>query len=206
MCAARQPAYFHHLGVDDEETIAMQGNKRSRGVLVALAASGGAFGAAAMMSAATAPTARADDFTEIIANVETIEGYGQAAFSAADVEFASNNVPLGLALLFDGTYDDTVGVQDEISIGTLAALGGGMPPAPTSLDFNSVPFPTSYADAVTDAQSDYATAATAFTAAVTDLSGGDYGGFVLESATVPVYAFDLPVEQLFIGAVEALGL
>jgi len=184
----------------------MQGNKGSRGVLVALAATGGALGAAAMMSAATAPTARADDFTEIIANVETIEGYGQAAFSAADVEFASNNVPLGLAGLFDGTYDDTVGVQDEISIGTLAALGGGMPPAPTSLDFNSVPFPTSYADAVTDAQSDYATAATAFTAAVTDLSGGDYGGFVLESATVPVYAFDLPVEQLFIGAVEALGL
>jgi hypothetical protein len=45
------------------------GHKSSRAVLVGLGAAVGAFGAAAMISAAIAPTARADDFTDIIDDV-----------------------------------------------------------------------------------------------------------------------------------------
>ena len=47
---------------------------RSQGNIFAigLAAAAGAFGAAAMLSAATAPTARADDFTDILSNVEIV--------------------------------------------------------------------------------------------------------------------------------------
>jgi hypothetical protein len=38
--------------------------------LVGVAAAAGAFGVAVMMSAATAPTARADDFTDVISEVD----------------------------------------------------------------------------------------------------------------------------------------
>jgi hypothetical protein len=44
----------------------MDNNRSRTGVLVGLAAAAGAFGVAAMMSAATAPTARADAFTDMI--------------------------------------------------------------------------------------------------------------------------------------------
>jgi hypothetical protein len=45
------------------------GQKRSRVVLVGLSAAAGAFAAAAIISAAVAPTARADDFSDILANI-----------------------------------------------------------------------------------------------------------------------------------------
>src|SRR5271166_3881800 len=61
------------------------GNKRSRAVLVGLDAAVGAVGAAAMMSAATAPTARADDFTDILNGVEGNFAAGQTAFGGDDV-------------------------------------------------------------------------------------------------------------------------
>ena len=66
---------------------------RSRsGILVGLAAAVGAFGAAAMMSAATAPTARADDFTDChqrswTATTRTL----RPDFTAALADFSSSS-------------------------------------------------------------------------------------------------------------------
>jgi hypothetical protein len=61
---------------------------RSR-ILVGLAATAGAFGAAGMMSAATAPTARADDFSDIISAIDGDYTEGSAAFSSALSDFGS---------------------------------------------------------------------------------------------------------------------
>jgi hypothetical protein len=182
---------------------AMHGDKRSRGALVALAAAAGAFGAAAMMSTATAPTARADDFSDILANVEATVGDGQYAFSSADADFASNEVPAGLTYLINGVYDDSVGVQDEVYLGSLSALAGE-PPSSVVLDFDTVP-PTDFAMAVSDAESLFAGAEITFTEAVTDLAGGDYYDAALVGPGVLILGFDLPAEYLFVGAVEALG-
>jgi hypothetical protein len=59
------------------------------GVLIGLAATVGTFGVAAMMSAATAPTARADDFSNIINAIDGDFTAGQADFTAAVSDFGS---------------------------------------------------------------------------------------------------------------------
>jgi hypothetical protein len=185
--------------------MAMHGDKRSRGALVALAAAAGAFGAAAMMAAAAAPTARADDFSDIINSVEAVEGYGQTAFSTADTDFASNDVIPGLQYFFDGVNDDTIGAPDIAYFGTLEALAGD-PISPGSLlDFNDIPAPTDFANAVTLAQADFTEGATYSTDAATALSSGDFLDANFDSALSSIFSFDLPAQDLFIGAVEALG-
>jgi len=48
----------------------MDSNRSRFGMLIGLAAAAGAFGVAVMMSAVTAPTARADDFSDVISAVD----------------------------------------------------------------------------------------------------------------------------------------
>ncbi len=84
----------------------MDNNRSRSGVLVGLAAAAGAFGAAAMMSAATAPTARADDFTDIVNAAEGELAFGQTAFTTAFTDFGSSDVTDGLQALVNGSYDD----------------------------------------------------------------------------------------------------
>ena len=72
------------------------------GILVGLAAALGAFGAAAMMSAATAPTARADDFTDIITAVDSDYAAGQGDFTTAFADFDSNEFAPGLTTFLKG--------------------------------------------------------------------------------------------------------
>jgi len=181
----------------------MHGDKRSRGVLVAIAAAAGAFGAAAMMSAATAPTARADDFSDIIANVESEFGIGQTAFTTAAADFGSNEVPAGLQYSFDGVLDDSVGAPDQVFFGTVAALAGDSISNATVFNFGIGP-PTDFADAVTSAQSLVISAETEFTDAATFLSGGEYFDAAFAGALASA-DLDIAPEYLFVGAVEALG-
>src|ERR1700722_6875516 len=98
---------------------------RSRsGILVGLAAAVGAFGAAAMMSAATAPTARADDTTVIIDALDTDLAAGQADFTAASTDFGSGGLVPGLAELFDGVNADSLAASETLIYGTLEELTG----------------------------------------------------------------------------------
>ena len=72
MRGAHLTAQSRHAGVPTFERLEppMDSNGSRTGVLVGLAAAAGAFGVAAMMSAATAPTARADEFSDIVNGVE----------------------------------------------------------------------------------------------------------------------------------------
>jgi hypothetical protein len=63
----------------------MDSNGLRAATLIGVAAAAGAFGAAALMSAATAPTARADAYSDIVADVEADLTYGQTAFGQAAV-------------------------------------------------------------------------------------------------------------------------
>jgi hypothetical protein len=180
------------------------GHPRSRALLVGLGAAVGAFGAAAMMSAATAATARADDFTEIINAVEGDLSTGQTAFTDALADFGSSSeVPLGLTYFFDGVDDDFWGAPSNLEVGTVEALTG----APITSNFSvGLPEPTSLSDAVTIAEAQFSAGEVEFTDAATALSSGDYADAALDNDLGSLLAFDVPAQELFIGAVEALGL
>jgi hypothetical protein len=187
-----------------EETMS---DTRSRtGILVSLAAAVGAFGAAAMMAAATAPAARADDYTEIVANVDALLGVGQNAFALAETDLASSEVPAGLTSFINGVYDDTVGVPDSALLGTLQAIAGDAIEGPSNFDFNYDTAPANFADAVAEAQGTFQLGEDYFRNAATDLFSGDFVDAVREAEFGSIDAFDQPAQLLFIGGVEALGL
>src|ERR1700689_2795012 len=99
MRGACLPTHPKHAGVlisFDRLESPMDSNRSRTGVLVGLAAAAGAFGVAAMISAATPPTARADDFTDIVNAVEAELAFGQAAFTTASTDFGSSDVTDGL--------------------------------------------------------------------------------------------------------------
>jgi hypothetical protein len=148
------------------------GNTRSRaGLMVGLAAAAGAVGVAAMMSAATAPIARADDFSDIVSVVEADFNDGQSAFGNAATDFGSSDISDGLAQLNSGIDDDLLAAPDNLLIGTLDALAGDPVTGNILIEVQPV---TDFSDALTFAEEDYTAAQTVFTEAATDLSAGDY--------------------------------
>jgi hypothetical protein len=179
------------------------GHKKSRTVLVGLGAAVGAFGAAAMMSATVAPTARADDFSDIIANVEGNLTAGQQEFGFAETDFASNHLISGTAEFLSAVDDDFVSAPDSVLLGTVEALTNE-----TVTNFNGVLVlpPPNFADALTEVQSDFALAQTLSSEAVTALAGGDYGGAVADELDSSLFGAIFPEETLLLGAMASLGL
>jgi hypothetical protein len=169
---------------------------RSR-MLVGLAAAAGAFGAAAMLSTTTAPTARADAITDIINAVDGDYADGQSAFSVAASEFGINQFPTGLAALFDGIDDESVSVTNNIAVGTVDALTN----EPVATSFPVVfDVPTSYADALSQAQSIVADGEGFLTASATYFSLGEYGSAAYEDLTGLDYLTVYPLQELLLGA------
>jgi len=179
------------------------GNKRSRTVLVGLGAAIGAFGAAVMTSAATTPIARADDFTDIINNIETDLAAGQSEFGFAETAFASNQVISGTAELLSAADDDFVAAPDSVLLGTVEALTNE---PVTGVDPDLVLPPANFADALTDVQGEFTVAQTLSSDAVTALAGGDYGNAVGDELDSSLFADVFPAETLLLGGLEALGL
>jgi hypothetical protein len=180
------------------------GYQRSRALLVGLGAATGAFAAAAMMSAATAPTARADDFSDIVGLVEFELTAGQGDFTTAFADFSNNMVPDGLAEFYSGVDNDLWLVPTTVEYGTVAALTGS--PIVSVIFPVGLSTPTDLSDAVTIAETDLTDSQTLFTDAATALSSGDYADAVYADAAGSFLAFDVPAQELLIGAVEALGL
>jgi hypothetical protein len=179
------------------------GHKRSRAVFVGLSAAAAAFAAAAMLSAATPPTARADDpLTDISNDVQAELGYAQTAFSQAATDFGDGNTTEGLAQLFVGTDDDLVGVPDILGVGTVDALTGETV-IPAS-DFNfSHTFPTftnttTLATATTEAQALYNEGNTLATT-IAGLPTTDYADTALDNALSTADQWILPDQILAIG-------
>jgi hypothetical protein len=171
------------------------------GTVIGLAAAAIAFATAAMM--ATSATARADDFTVIIDDIQADLVDGQSAFSTAAAAFSGNDVPGGLAAFLDGVDDDFVAVPYNLDIGTLDALTNQ--PVVASLPFNGLGAPTDFADAVLDAEQSISSGQSEFSEAATLLSQGDYAGAAELDALGSIFTFDVPADQLLVGAVEALG-
>ena len=188
------------------------GHKSSRAVVVGLSAAAGAFAAAAMLSAATAPIARADDpYADILSAVQAELGYAQTAFSQAATDFGDGNSAGGLTQLFIGTDDDIVGVPDILQVGTTDAFTG-VPVVPAS-DFNFTELalspafatPTTLAGATTEAQSFY-TVGLNLANDITNFSPTDYADTALYNALSSADQLIVPNEILDIGQFINLGL
>jgi len=186
----------------------MRSDTRSRrAVLIGLAAATGAFGAAAMVSAATAPSARADDLAAIISDIQTTEGFGQAAYTTALADFGSNHLSAGFTQLFNAVNDDSLGVPGIAYIGGVEELTNeSFSLSPSFFDFNLDAAPTSFANAVSDVQTLFALGESDLAAVSTALAAGDYGGAATDGYAASLLIFDLPVQELLLGGLVSLGL
>jgi hypothetical protein len=169
---------------------------RSR-MSVGLAATAGAFGAAAMMSGAAAPAAHADAITDIITAVDGDYTYGQTAFTTAASEFGINQFPTGLAALFDGVDDDSLSVTNNIAVGTVEALTNEPVASSLPVIFD---VPTSYADALSEAQNIFTLGEGFLTDGATFVADGDYGSAAYEYLSGADYLTIYPLQELLLGA------
>jgi hypothetical protein len=173
---------------------------KSPKVIIGLGAAAVAFGVAAMMSAATAPAARADDFSDIITQVEYDLTTGQADFSAAESAFASNP-ETGLGDLLSGIDDDFLSAPQDLVIGTAEAANG----LPLSLigTWGFAPVP-SFSDGLTYAEGEISDAQNYFADAVQELTAGDYGYAVYFDAYSADFGTIDPLDEILLGAVSSL--
>jgi hypothetical protein len=172
---------------------------RSRtGMLIGVAAAAGAFGVAAMMSAATAPTARADDFTDVINSVDADYTAGQGLFSAAFTDFGSSDVNGGLAAFLSGVDSDLVSAPDNLYVGSLDLLANDPVAGPFAID---LPPEASFASGLSEAESLLTTGQSYFTDAATDLSSGDYADASYLDSLGSLY--DVAAVQVFLEGVVA---
>jgi hypothetical protein len=180
------------------------GHRSSRAVALGLGAAVSAFAAGAMMSAATAPTAHADDFSTIIADIQAEEAAAATAFSTAFTD--GYDTPAGLTQLYIGLDDDLVGAPDILHVGTVDALTGATLPANLASDFEvSFATPTSLATATTEAQGFY-TEGVALSTTILGLPTTDYADTALDNALSYLDQFVLPDQILSIGDAIANGL
>jgi hypothetical protein len=166
-------------------------------ILVGIAATAGVFGAAAMMSAAAAPTSRADAFTDIINAVNSDYAYGQTDFTTAFADFSSNNVAAGLAALFSGIDDDSLMAPNNVLIGTVEALTNEPVTGSISVDFS---VPASYADALTGAQGIFTLGGTLISQGAAEFGLGDYGAGLYNDLLGLDYLTVFPFQELLLGA------
>jgi hypothetical protein len=176
------------------------GSKSPTGVLIGLVAAAGAFGAAAMMSAATAPTARADDFTDIINAVEGNFTDGQAAFTTAATDFGSNELVPGLAAFFDGVNDDSLSVSDNLLGGTVEAFSNE---PITSIGGWLLSPPADFSAGVSDADAWFTGGETDLTDASSALTSGDYGQAAFDDLLGSEFVSIAPLEELLLGSVAS---
>ena len=150
-----------------------------------------------MMSAATAPTARADAYSDIIASIDGDYAFGQADFTTA-ATYLGSNLPVGLALLLDGADEDSVAAPDNLLAGTVEALTN----EPISSDFSvGLPVPTDFADAVTIAQTIVSEGEGDLSDVASLLSAGEYGSAVYYDLFGTESLSVFPLEELLLGAV-----
>jgi hypothetical protein len=172
------------------------------GIVGGLVAVAGAFAVTAMVSAAIAPTAHADDLTDIITTVDAEFTGGQADIGDAFTSFGGGDVQDGLSSLFSGLDDELLSVPNSILTGSVEALTNESITGPLGF---AVFAPTSFSDAVSDVPADITEAESLFSEASTFLSGGDYGDAVFDSLLGSDYASAIPAEQLLMGAIDSLG-
>ncbi len=175
--------------------------------LAGFTAAAGACGAVAMLCAATAATARADELSDLITAVDDDFANGQAAFATATTDFGSGQFVPGLAAFFDGVNDDSVNTTSSVVWGLIAVQSGDI------IDYawptDDLTIPADYADGLSTAQASFTDGMNLLNEAVvylnygtTDMynaladytTGTEFGLYGLEYVSV------IPLEEVLLGA------
>jgi hypothetical protein len=159
--------------------LALRSQSTARVGVLGLAAAAGVFGLAAMMSAATAPTACADDFTDIVNAVDSDFAARQADFSDALSAFGSSDADEGLAYFFSGVDDDFVSAPDNLFVGTVDLLTNE--PVTSSLEID-IPPESDFTSALNYAEIVFANGEADLSTAATALLSGDYADAAYQDA------------------------
>lgn len=171
------------------------------GIIVGFGVAIVALSAAVMMSAGSAPTARADDFTDIINIVDGEFATGQSYFDLAATDFGSADVPDGLAALLSGVNNDVFATSDSILIGTAQALTGE-PIEPLNDAFEVIASPNLLTDFI-----DYSSMGASYlTAGAEALSAGAFGDGIGDLLVGSEFVSVFSAEALLVGSLDLLGL
>jgi hypothetical protein len=170
-------------------------------IFVGMTAVAGAIGAAAMLSVATAPTARADDFTDVIADVQADLGYGGTAFSNALTDFAGNAPVEGFANLFAASDNDLLSAPNNLIADSVAVLANESVYGPVDIQLF---VPTDFSDAVGYAQQFMTDGLDDLSDGATFLSAGEYGEAFIFDLFGADYATIIPLEEILLGSVASL--
>lgn len=184
--------------------------RRLRATAIGLGAAAGALLAAALSQLAAAPTARADDFSDIVANVDISIGYAQDDFTGATSEFALGTpagFAAGLALDTAGTNDILFAPTEDVIVGSVQAATGQTPTA--YFGFDPAMDPATLTDLQTLVTADFAAGTADLNLAVEAFALGTPAGFA-EGVSFSLSVFDLDAvaapEQALIGFADLLGL
>jgi hypothetical protein len=186
----------HPVHGNERLELAMSDTRSRSGILVGLAAAVGAFGAAAMMSATTAPTARADDFGDVINAIDGDYAAGQADITTAFTDFSSNELAPGLLALVNGTDEEALSPSVNLLAGTIELLTNE--PVNVAIPWEFV-LPADFSDAVTTAEA-FLTGNGYFESAVTAFSLGEYGTAAYDDLVGLDVATIAPLQELLLGA------
>jgi hypothetical protein len=143
--------------------------RRLRGAVIGFGA--GAAVAVALSQLATAPTARADDFTDVFDNVQFVIGQGQGQLAAAAADFANSEPANGLSMAIAGVDNISVAAQEDAFAGTIDALLGH---TPSETFFGLFPSGLDLATAMADAQAAISEGQSIFADALTDFGNADF--------------------------------
>lgn len=132
-----------------------------------------------MMSAATAPPARADDYTDVINAVDVDFAAGQADFSDALSAFGSSDVDEGLAYFFSGADNDFVSAPDNLFVGTVDLLTNE--PVTSSIEVD-IPPESDFTSALNYAETLFANGEADLSTAATALFSGGYADAAYQDA------------------------
>ena len=103
--------------------------------------------------------------------------------------------------------DDSVGVPGIAYIGGVEELTNEpFSLGPSFFDFNPDGAPTSFANAVSVAESFFADGEADLNNISTALTAGEYGTAATEAYAASLLIFDLPAQELFLGGLVSLGL
>jgi hypothetical protein len=185
-----------------------QHNRARRGGGVAVVVAGGGVLIAALGQLATAPAARADDFTDIINDEVAVIDAGYADLGTAATDFAGADFPDGLEQTLWGVDDFLISPGELALIGSFDALTGAPVIAAAAFEFgaNGGP-PTDLAQTITDLQGISATAQELFSIAAADFAASDPAdGFSDDIAGLDMLLIVEP-EYVLMGLTDtALGL
>ena len=177
--------------------------KSQRGIMVGFGAAICAFSAAAMVSTASAPTARADYFTDIVNIVGGEFATGQSYFDLAATDFGSADVADGLAALISGVNNDVFAVSDSILIGTAQALTNEpFDPLRDTFAFEVLASP----NLITDFVSTFGFGTSYLTEGAEFLSAGAFADGIGDILVGSEYVSIFSAEALLVGGLDLLGV